>query len=121
MRALPGTPLPLLLLLLACATSTDSADTVTGAQIDSAEDTDTGPARPTDGAGLYTMFCSGCHGDDGKGLTGKGPDITAELDRKSDDQLIDIILNGQGRNEMPAIAVSEEEAQLIVDYLREAF
>jgi mono/diheme cytochrome c family protein len=39
----------------------------------------------------------------------------------SDQQIIDVILNGAGRNEMPAIPVTEEEAQRIVDYMRESF
>ena len=43
-------------------------------------------------------------------------DIKGEVNKHTDAQLIQVILNGHGT--MPAIDVTEEEAQAILDYLR---
>ena len=75
---------------------------------------DSGTAAP-DGAELYAGTCAACHGADGTG-TSVGPNIARELG-KTDAQLIRIILNGE--DDMPAQSVSEEEAQAIVDWMRD--
>jgi mono/diheme cytochrome c family protein len=102
----------LCLLLTGCGdkdtdSGADTADTAT----DTAADTDT----EVTGEDLYMMHCSSCHDSDGTGVSGVAPNITNELGH-TDAQLIGIILNG--KEEMPAIDVTEEEAQLIVDYMR---
>jgi mono/diheme cytochrome c family protein len=115
--------LSLLLTLVACpSTGGETAETAaeTGTP-DSGGDTDTAPPVPLTGAELYDEFCVGCHGADGRGVQNRGPGITSKIDEMSDQQIIDVILNGAGRNEMPAIPVTEEEAQRIVDYMRESF
>ena len=60
------------------------------------------------------------HGADGTG-TREGPDLTRELPRLSDDQIVEIILNGKGYDEMPPIEVSEAEARAIVAWMRAGF
>jgi len=114
---------PLLFLaLLACPASPDSGgDTATDTSNDTAADTDTGVEEALTGAELYEAHCSACHGDDGTGVRNQGPNIVPELAKLSDEQIVEIILNGKGRNEMPAIGVTEEEAQRIVDFMRESF
>lgn len=113
--------------LTACtATPPDSApdtaaDTGLGGDTSADTDTDTGVEEVLTGAELYEAHCASCHGDDGRGVRNKGPDLTGEIGRMSDAQIIEIILNGKGRNEMPAIDVTEEEAQRIVDFMRESF
>ena len=107
-------------LLLACPSTNDTAVADT-ASSDTAADSGGDSAALPDGQTLYLDNCSRCHGEDAGGVRGQGPAINAEIDKLSDEQIIDIILNGKGRDEMPAIDVTEAEAQLIVDYMRENF
>ncbi|MDP6934056.1 MAG: cytochrome c [Myxococcota bacterium] len=67
------------------------------------------------GEELYASICAACHGTDGTGSGGSGPDIVHELNR-SDEEIIEVILNGTGS--MPPADVTEAQAQLIVDYMR---
>ncbi len=117
--------MPLLFLaLLACPVSPDSGGETaadTGSDTAADTDTDTGVEEELTGAELYEAHCSACHGDDGTGVRNQGPNIVPELAKLSDDQIVEIILNGKGRNEMPAIRVTEEEARRIVDFMRESF
>lgn len=46
------------------------------------------------GETVYTNNCTGCHGADGTGVT--GPDLTAYLPNATDEDFIDVVLNGQG-------------------------
>ncbi len=89
------------------------ADPDTDTDTDTATDTDTGP----DGESLYGTHCEACHAADGTG-SGVGPDITHEL-HHSDEQLIQVILEGDG--DMDPVAVSADEAQLIVDFMRSSW
>ncbi|WP_059102647.1 cytochrome c550 [Shouchella shacheensis] len=57
--------------------------------------------------------CISCHGGDLTG--GMGPDLTS-LDL-SQEEIVDIILNGQGS--MPAIDLQPEEADAVAQYLLE--
>lgn len=100
--------------LLASACNNDTTTDDTDAVADS--DTDMGSSGP-DGGALYASTCAPCHGADGKG-TKLAPNITRDLG-KSDQQLIGIMRNG--REEMPPQNVTEEEAQAIVDWMRETF
>ncbi len=117
------------LFLVACGTDgagTDSGDTAADADTDpdpdpdTDTDTDTDTGGAPDGAALYAEHCAGCHGEDGTG-TREGPDLTREIGRMTDEQIVQIILNGAGRDEMPAIEVTEAEAQAIVDFMRANF
>lgn len=67
----------------------------------------------TDGKSLYEGNCSSCHGKDGKlGLAG-AMDLTAtQLDVKSIAQIIQ-----HGRGAMAPVAVSEEQAKSISEYV----
>ena len=115
----------LALLSLGLSACGDKGDTGGGALDDTAtgggeegggeEGGDDGPA-PT-GAELYQKWCSVCHGAEGGG-TASGPGLEREL-KQTDQQLVDIILNG--KEDMDPVPVTEAEAQLIVDYLRELF
>lgn len=98
--------------LFACDGGGDGTDP---AETDTPEDSDTPEAL--DGGELFADVCAVCHAADGTG-TAAGPDITNEL-RKSDDQLIEIMRDGDGR--MPAQDVTRAEAQAIVDWMRETF
>ncbi len=80
--------------------------------------TDTDTTGGLDGEQLFLTNCSGCHGTDAMG-SNNGPPLDREVQMLSDNQLIGIMLNGEGR--MLAIEVSVEEAQAIVDYLRTLF
>lgn len=66
------------------------------------------PPRPTDGVGLYGMFCSACHGADGRGGTYKG--VTGAPFPMINDAIANISL-------MQSITLSVEETQLVADFL----
>ena len=103
----------LLLTTIACAG--DDADK--SSETEETEDTQaTESDSEPDGEALYSTHCASCHGDDGTGGSERG--IEGEL-HHSDEELIDVILNGDG--EMPGINVTEEEAQAIVDWMRASF
>jgi uncharacterized membrane protein SirB2 len=66
-----------------------------------------------DGESLYRMNCSLCHGADGKlGASGAKDISTTELDVAG---IKNIILNGKGM--MNPVAVSDEQANAIADYV----
>jgi putative heme-binding domain-containing protein len=72
-----------------------------------------------DGSRAYENVCANCHGPDGDLIA--GIDLGRGLFRRdfSDDELVEIILNGIPNTPMPATPqMSEEQAQRIVDYLR---
>jgi mono/diheme cytochrome c family protein len=95
-----------------------------------------GPAyaqNQTDGKGLYTSYCSACHGDQGKGdgvaakgLPAKPADHTngAIMNQLSDKYLIDVISKGGGAVGksafMPAWGSSLNDKQIrdIVAFIR---
>jgi mono/diheme cytochrome c family protein len=95
--------------LLACTGTSDKADTAEAADTD----TDTAP----DGAALFSANCASCHGESAEG-TRTAPGLEREMGL-SDSQLIRIMQDG--KEEMPAIEVTDTEAQAIVDWLRELF
>jgi mono/diheme cytochrome c family protein len=99
--------------LMGCS-GTDTTDPIDTDLVDT-EVIDTEVAL--DGAALFATHCSSCHAADGTG-TSIGADITGELG-KSDSQLKNVMLNGEGA--MPAVAVTDEEAQAIVDWMRDTF
>ncbi len=88
------------------------------------------PSAP--GQKQFISTCSSCHGPTGKGVFGAGKDLTASefVADKSDAELIEFIKTGRDLNDplnttgviMPPKggnpALSEEEMQDIVSYLR---
>ena len=80
------------------------------------EDTEETEDEALNGEALYFMHCQSCHGDVGQG--GSEQAIAHEL-HHSDEDLIDVILNGDG--DMAPVDVSPEEAQAIVDHMRSVF
>jgi cytochrome c6 len=82
-------------------------------------------AAEPDGKAVYEKSCASCHGKDGKGnpamakaLGEKGLDLTTkEAKEKSDEQLLKIIAEGQGK--MPAQkSLSKEEQKQVLGYVR---
>jgi|GEM_PF-4524883 len=71
-----------------------------------------------DGASLYATYCASCHGASGEGAA-SGPPLESEVNRHTDEELIAVIQEGDGS--MPAIDVTDEEAQAIVDFMRTLF
>jgi len=72
---------------------------------------------PPDGNALFELYCSGCHGQAGVG--GSGGALEERVLRYTDTELRSIILNGSGR--MGAVAVWPDEADAIVNHLRDLF
>lgn len=73
-----------------------------------------GDTASANGEELYNQKgCAGCHGGDLKG--GVGPDLTAIGGTLSADEIKTVILDGKGQ--MPAQPVSEDEAQSLADWL----
>ncbi len=97
-------------LLAACG---DKDDTASGDDTAASGD-DGGGGSDLDGEALYATYCSACHGTSGEG--GYGPALDGEFEEKSDEQIVDIILNGDGS--MAPVAVSEDEAYAIVEWYR---
>jgi putative heme-binding domain-containing protein len=72
-----------------------------------------------DGGRAFSDSCANCHGPDGNLIT--GIDLGRGLFRRplSDDEIVDIILNGIANTPMPPTpGMSEEQARRIVAYLR---
>ncbi len=111
--------LPVLSLALACGDKSEDEDDGddTASSSDDTGST-TGTEDPLTGEELYRLHCASCHGEDGGG-TSSGPGLAGEVSRHSDADLIGVILDG--KHDMPAIDVTEDEAGQIVDYLRELF
>jgi len=73
-----------------------------------------GDTASANGEELYnSKGCSACHGGDLKG--GVGPDLTAIGGTLSADEIKTVILDGKGN--MPAQNVSDDEAQSLADWL----
>jgi mono/diheme cytochrome c family protein len=76
------------------------------------------------GKALFEKSCIGCHGPDGKGnekmakiLGEKGLNITTkEVGKKSDDRLLKVLAEGEGK--MPASKLSKEEQKQVLGYVR---
>jgi hypothetical protein len=71
-----------------------------------------------DGERLYQFYCQPCHGDDGSGSM-LGPDITERVWDFTDAELLQIIL--EGTDGMSPINLEEDEASLVVGWIRESF
>lgn len=64
---------------------------------------------------IFESNCASCHGDDLSGDV--GPDLTNVGSDHSEDEIEDIIINGQG--EMPAGMATEDEAEVLAGWLAE--
>ncbi len=92
-----------LFLLVACGgTSTDTAAL-------------TGDA--TAGADVFATSCAACHGANGEG--GSGPAMTDEVPGKTDAEVQDIILNGDGS--MAPVPLEDQDLADLIAYLRAEF
>jgi mono/diheme cytochrome c family protein len=92
-----------LLFLVACGGSSTDTASVTG---------DT-----TAGADVYATSCAACHGASGEG--GTGPAMADEVPGKTDAELEDIVLNGEGS--MPAVSLGDQDLADLLAYLRAEF
>jgi mono/diheme cytochrome c family protein len=75
------------------------------------------------GAQLYSEYCAGCHGKDGRGL-GRSPGLLKYLVRTPEaknEKLLRVI--SAGRRRMPAFksALQEDEIWQIITYMRSGF
>ena len=75
------------------------------------------------GERIYIMYCTSCHGYDGRGLQGLGADFVNDKTRlaKADGELFQSIWHGKGR--MPAWRgiITKEQVQQVILYIRETF
>jgi cytochrome c oxidase cbb3-type subunit III len=83
------------------------------------DETDIEQLRKT-GKSIYLVYCSSCHGKDGKGNRGKAQDHTKRIAKKS---VLDIINNGSNNftsiypSGMPAGLVTKSEAKELAKYV----
>ncbi len=80
-------------------------------------------SRPSDGKVLYERFCMGCHGDQGQGyIQPDAPPLNAdgEVWQYTDEEITQFIIR-DGGEVMPAMedSLTDEEVQLIYDYIKE--
>lgn len=67
-----------------------------------------------DGAMVF-IACAGCHGSDGQ--SGSSPDLSEAIPTLSDDDLMNILMNGIGSMPPPNLTTCEEDA--LFTYLRD--
>ena len=72
---------------------------------------------PLAGEVLFLNHCSGCHG--ANGLGGSGPSIAEDVREEDDEDLWEVILEGD--DDMPAINVQPQETADIISWLRIIF
>jgi cytochrome c6 len=77
-----------------------------------------------DGAALYKSKCAMCHGADGKGQTAMGKsqklrDLASDdVQKQTDQQIGDMILNGKGKMPSYKGKLSNEEIKALVGFIR---
>ena len=77
-----------------------------------------------DGAAIYKSKCAMCHGADGKGQTSMGKaqklrDLaSADVQKQTDQELGDIILNGKAKMPPYKGKLSNEEIKALVGFIR---
>lgn len=78
-----------------------------------------GSGAAADGAALYARSCQGCHGENGAGVEGSGPELThaATMDP---DKIHEIIENGSDDKKMPPFKdqLSDAEITAVIDHLK---
>lgn len=70
------------------------------------------------GAALFSSRCAVCHGDDGSGGS-QGVNIADHVPYHSDEDLVELLAEGEGR--MPAPGLSDQEIADVLAYLRATF
>ena len=102
------------LVLIGCSQTTDPPYELKVAHHDAARH----PGERT-----YIMYCTSCHGYDGRGLQGLGADFVNDktILAKADGELFQSIWHGKGR--MPAWRgiITKEQVQQVILYIRETF
>ena len=96
-----------MLFTMGCGNKDSESDT--GDAVNSGED--------INGAAVWALNCSACHGSDGRGVS--APDLTVAVPSLSDSDLMDILENGTGSMAAPSLDPAEEDALFL--YLRENF
>lgn len=76
---------------------------------------ETGDVHLASGQSLYGTYCSACHGESGNG-SDQGPSLEEEVVENSEEDIVDVILNGD--DNMEPVDVSEEEAAIIAAYVK---
>ena len=71
----------------------------------------------TTGEEIYTARCAACHQADFSGRAGPSLKM-ADVLAMPDSYWLQTILNGKGS--MPAVRITEEQAQLVVDYVKDS-
>lgn len=95
------------LILVGCAGSDDKVSGILELEGDAAL-----------GETLYADNCAGCHGADGEG--GSGPAMTDEVPELSDEEIVDVIVNGY--EEMPAQdQLADQDVADVLAYLNATF
>ncbi|HLR42734.1 MAG TPA: cytochrome c [Pseudogracilibacillus sp.] len=79
------------------------------------QEEENGEVDALDPEAVYANSCASCHGDDLSGTA--GPDISAVGASLSEDEIHDVIMNGQGT--MPPGLVGGEEADMLAEWLSE--
>jgi len=87
------------------------------ADADGSGGTDADGGGETDGATLFALNCSACHGADGSGVS--GPDLNTAVPALSDADLMNVLQNGSGSMTAPTLTTSEED--VLFPYLRGQF
>ncbi|WP_027955068.1 MULTISPECIES: cytochrome c551 [Halobacillus] len=107
--------LGLILILAACGGGEESSDEDTNEET-TEEQSDSSSEDTVDAAAaeeVYQNNCATCHGGDLEGAM--GPALTEVGGKYSADEIVNIIKNGKGQ--MPAQGVSDEDAQLVAGWL----
>jgi putative heme-binding domain-containing protein len=104
-------PLALALFFAACACLALARPTVVVAQHETASDL-------VDGERAFRSNCANCHGPDGDQITGIDLGRGRFRRQMTDEDLVRTIHNGIPNTPMPATAMTQEQAQKIVAYLR---
>ena len=78
-------------------------------------------ADATNGQTIYSGLCgsSSCHGPNGDDGASAAGDLPAQVPGLSDEQIITVIIEGQGG--MPAQSLEDQEVADVVAYCRETF
>jgi cytochrome c oxidase cbb3-type subunit 3 len=113
--------LPLILALSGLAFAQDAPPKRTGGFVPGQKRPDEDPAMVQKGKTLYEVNCRGCHGQDLRGGDMGGPNLlrsTVALTDQHGELIVPIILGSRQKMGMPAINVSEPDAQAVASYVR---
>jgi cytochrome c551 len=100
--------------LAACGGGGDSSqEGQTGEESSTSGDSATGGTEVTAGEGLYQKSCAGCHGGNLKG--NMGPNLEKVGSKYSEEEILNIIHNGQGS--MPKGVLQGADAEAVAAWL----